>query len=416
MRRILIILILLGVIGGVTWYFGFRPKTSTTGEVSTGFRSFFPLGGSSSEIPENQIPAITDPNTQIPVSTNSAFKQLTTRPIAGYTSFSQKKTIVIPATTPKGKPATQVVTDYFIRYVARQNGFIYEIKNDLAPLQISNIFIPAIYEAFFLDNNTTAILRFLRDDGHTIGSYSVPIPPENPDGTRTQKEGFFLPDNIKEVATSPDSKEFVRLTVEQTQGVITASSSLDKNKKEILRYPLKEWIISWPQINTFYLQTKAAGTVEGFLYKIDKTEKQLRRIAGNVRGLTTSISPSGTFVIYSESTTNGFMTKILNTKTGSVKNTNLSILPEKCVWLSSEDLVCAGNNTVEQGTYPDAWYAGLVSFSDQLFRIYTTSNTFDVIYNNNEQSFDMTNLQIDESRNLLFFIDKKTGFLWQFSL
>ena len=62
------------------------------------------------------------------------------------------------------------------------------------------------------------------------------------------------------------------------------------------------------------------------------------------------------------------------------------------------------------------WYAGLVSFSDQIYRIYTANNIFDVLYKNEENSFDITNLQIDESRDLLFFIDKKTSFLWQFSL
>lgn len=415
MRRILLIIIVLGLAGGAVWYFGFRTTITPTGEETSGFKTFFPLGGSSSENSDNQIPT-TDPNEQIPVSTTSSFKQLTTRPIAGFTSFPITKTIIVPSTTPGGKPTTQIITDYFIRYVARQSGFVFEIKNDLAPLQISNIFIPAIYEALFIDNNTTAILRFLRDDGHTIGSYSVPIPPENPDGTRTQKEGVFLSDNITNLAISPDSKELARLTVEQTQGVITTSTSQDKSRKEIIRHPLKEWIVSWPQNNSFFLQTKSAGIVDGFLYKVDKTEKRLRRVLGNVKGLTTTVSPSGTYVLYSESTTNGFMTKILNTKTGTVKNTNLSILPEKCVWLKNEDLICAGNTAVAPGVYPDSWYAGLTTFSDQLFRIYTSVNTFDVIYRNDELPFDMTHLQIDESRNILFFIDKPTGFLWQFSL
>jgi hypothetical protein len=140
-------------------------------------------------------------------------------------------------------------------------------------------------------------------------------------------------------------------------------------------------------------------------------------VVGDVNGLTASVSPSGTLVFYSESNASGFTAKILNTKTGVTKNTGLSILPEKCVWLKNEDLVCAGNGTtVEPGTYPDVWYAGLKSFSDQIFHIYTAVNTFDVIYKNDEKSFDMISLQIDEERNLLFFTDKKTGLLWQFSL
>ena len=148
-----------------------------------------------------------------------------------------------------------------------------------------------------------------------------------------------------------------------------------------------------------------------FLYKIDRTERKLRRVIGDVDGLTASISPSGTLVLYSESTTSGFVAKILNTKTGITKNTGLSVLPEKCAWLKNEDLICAGNSSIEAGTY-----AGLTSFSDQIFHIYTAINTFDVIYDNSGRSFDVTSLYIDEDRSLLFFIDKKTGLLWQFSL
>lgn len=417
MRRILIIIILLGLVGGATWYFGFRTKQPGTENSEGGiFKSFFPVGGKTSPDTENQVPSTVPPQGEQAATPFSSFKQLTGRPVAGYTVFPITKTVVIPSEIPKGKPTTQVVTDYFIRYVARQSGFVYEIKNDLAPLQISNIFIPAIYEALFLDNNSTALLRFLKEDGQTIGSYTVPIPPENPDGTRTQKEGVFLPDNILSAAVSPDSKELLRLTNEQTQGVLMATSAVNKNLRELLRSPMKEWLIYWAQPKTVYLQTKAASIVEGFLYKFDTTDKKLRRILGNVKGLTTSISPSGTFVLYSESTTTGFLTKILNTKTGSIKNTNLAILPEKCTWLKNEDLICAGNSSITPGTYPDSWYAGLTFFSDQLFYVYTANNVFDVVYDGEQLSFDMTNLQIDETREILFFIDKKTGLLWQFSL
>ena len=415
MRRILLILTILGLAGGAVWYFVLRPRGTPTEQPGGGFKEFFSFGGENDEnTGQNQIPL---PNEQIiPSATSSSFKQITALPVAGYTVFSQTKTITTPPSTPNGKPGVQTIIENIIRYVSRQSGFVYEIKNETAPLQISNIFIPAIYEAYFADNNTTAILRFIKDGTNTIGTYSVPIPSENPDGTRTQKEGAFLLDNTLGIAISPDTKEVVKLNVEQTQGVFTIASSLDKNKKEILRTPLKEWSISWPQKGSIYAQTKPAGIVEGFLYKIDTTEKRLRRVIGNVKGLTASVSPNGSFVLYSETTKDGFITKIMNTKTGSIKNTNLAILPEKCVWLKSEDLICAGNTDVPAGVYPDAWYAGLVSFSDQIFRIYTANNIFDVLYSNNEESFDMTSLQADENRGLLFFIDKKTGLLWSFTL
>ncbi|MBP6858157.1 MAG: hypothetical protein KBC11_03170 [Candidatus Pacebacteria bacterium] len=414
MRRILIILIILGITAGAVWYFEFRKTSSTTEDSGGIFKSFFPLGGNGdiNTDSDNQVSDIT--NQDNVVSSSSPFKQLTTRPIAGFTVFSKTSKITIPPIDPKGKPTVETVTNNFIRYVARQSGFVYEIKDDGNPLQISNIFIPSIYEAQFADNADTAILRFLKEDGQTIGAYSVPIPPENTDGSRTQKEGVFLPDNIKSLAISPDTKELVRLTEIQTQGVVTTSSSFDKNKKELTISPLKEWLLSWPTKDV-YMQSKATGTVDGFLYKIEG-DRRLRRIIGNVKGLTTSVSPSGNFILYSETLGTSFQTKIMNIKTGSIKNTNLSILPEKCTWLQNDDLICAGSSSVEQGIYPDVWYAGLISFSDQIYRIYTANNIFDVLYTGDQGSFDMTNLSVDENRNLLFFINKRTGILWQFSL
>ncbi len=417
MRRVFIIVLLICIASGALWYFKFRTQTNTTGQTQTGFKSFFPIGGVNKDnSSDNQIPSPEREDTTTPIGTSSLFKQLTSQPIAGFTSFTQTKTVSTPGATPKAKPTIQTITDSIIRYVSRQSGFVYEIKNDSAPLQISNIFIPSIYQAFFADSNQTALLQFLRDDGQTVGTYAVPIPPENTDGTRTQKEGIFLPDGIRGIAVSPDTKEFVRLTTEKTQGVITTTNTLDKNKKEVLRSPLKEWSVFWPKATTLYLQTKPAGIVEGFLYSTDRVNGVLKRIVGNVKGLTASISPSGTLVLYSESTKDGFITKLLHTNTGNIQSVGLSILPEKCSWLKNEDLICAGATSVAPATYPDAWYAGIVSFSDNLFRIYTKTNTFDVLSTETEQSFDMVSLQVDETKNTLFFIDKKTGFLWKFSL
>lgn len=418
LRKIILIVLLLGLAGGAVWYFVIRKNTSTPATTDQGFKSFFPLNGGSTIKDETQSGGSEDITTtnQGNTVTQSRFTKITNSAVAGYKVYTTTKTITVPNPIPKQKPTTQTITDHFIRYVSRQSGFVYEIKNKDLPIQISNIFIPNIYEATFLDNNNTALLRYLQSDNKTIGTYSVPIPPENTDGSRTQREGVFFTNNILAFAPSPDTKEIAELTVKSGTATINTVNSAEKQKKELLVSPLKEWIISWPQPKTLYLQTKAAGTVEGFLYKIDRNEKKLRRVVGNVLGMTTSVSPSGGYVIYSESKGKSFITKILNTKTGTVQTVGLSILPEKCTWLKNEDLVCAGSTYVPEGVYPDAWYAGLVTFSDALYHIYTQNNVFDVIYDNSNESFDMTALQVDEETNELYFINKTTGSLWKTSL
>ncbi len=416
MRKIFFIILALIIAGSVFWYFSSKSNTAQENGQKTGlFKNFFPIGGSTGENEDNQVKEF-DQNITIEAPKGSLFKKLSSRPVAGFSSFTKTKTISTPGATPKDKLILQTISEHFIRYVDRQSGYVYEIKGDQVPTQISNIFIPSIYEAFFIDDNNTAILRFLRDDSRTIASYSVPIPPENTDGTRTQKEGVYLLDNIKNIAISSDQKELIRLTQEGEQSTILSSNSIDKNKKELLRHPLKEWLLSWVNKDDIFMQTKTSGVTNGFLYKLNTKDRRLVRVLGDINGLTTSVSPSGNFVFYSQSTLNGFVSKILNTKTGETFDTGLSVLPEKCSWLKNEDLICAGESFVPQATYPDAWYAGIVSFSDKIIRVYTQNNTFDVIYSGDEETFDMTNLQVNEQTNKLFFIDKNTGFLWEFSL
>lgn len=398
MRRILIIILAIVLVGGGVWYFYIRPKEQgTSSPVPNILKPFFPKSVTTTGSFGDDTSATTgegsgqgNTSAKTPV-----FKQLTGKPVAGYSVYTD-------------------TTDHVVRYVSRVNGYVYEIRNGAIPLQISNILIPNIYEAYFADNNTTAIERFLRDDNETIATYSIPIPPLNTDGTRTQKSGTYLPDNIYDMAVSPDQTQIVRVTADKAGGVVTTSSTTGKLIKTLLHSPFVEWLPSWSG-TTVYLQTKAAAVADGFLYGVVQPSARLSRIVGGVSGMTTSISPSGTYVLYSETTANGFITHLLNTKTNTTTNVGLNILPEKCTWLQNEDLICAGNTTIPNGAYPDAWYAGTLHFSDQLYRITTGSNLYTILYDGASHSFDMTTVKVDESQHLIYFVDKNTGFLWQFT-
>jgi hypothetical protein len=418
MRRILIILLIILLVGTGVWYFYVKPRqASGVSPVPNILKPFFPVStttsGSFGTVP-GTIGGVGTSNSTSPSAAVPAFKQLTAFPVAGYSVFTTSSQVSIPSADPKAKPTVQTVTDNYLDYVSRNNGYVYEIKNNAIALQVTNIFIPNIYEAYFADNNTTAILRFLRSDDRTIASYSTPIPSANNDGSRTQEAGTYLPDNIFDMAISPDQTQVADITTDKTGAILSTSTSVGTKIKTLIRSPFTEWIPLWAG-NTLYLQTKAASIADGFLYSVDSTDARLERIVGNIPGLTASVSPSGTYVLYSASTLNGFTTSLLDTKTNATTQINLSILPEKCAWMADENLICAGNNTVPSAVYPDAWYAGTIHFSDQLYEINTVSNTYTVLYDGQGQSFDMTNLQLNENQQMLYFIDKSSGLLWQFN-
>ncbi len=413
MRKGLIITFIIMVIGGAALYLYGSRKTIPT-DTPPGATTFFPTDGSTDGGLAGIVGSDTSDTTDQTASI-TRFKQLSPGPIAGFTAFTETTTKTTPSQDPKEKPTTESVTDRVIRYISRGNGYVYEIRNSAVPLQISNIYIPNIYEGYFGDANNTAILRFLRDDQKTIATYSVPIPGENPDGSRTQKQGVYFPDQISTLAVAADQKQLAYLTSDGQNSIITTATAANGGKKELLRNPFHEWLIIRTTPQTTWVQTKAASTIEGFLYKIDATDRRLVRALGNVRGLTTSVSPSGTYILYSQSTTTGFLTRILNTKTGAANNIGLTILPEKCTWLKNEDLICAGNNQIAANSYPDAWYAGLISFKDKFYHIYTASNTYTILSDGTERTPDATHLHVNEEQGIVLFIDKPTGLLWQLS-
>jgi hypothetical protein len=417
MRRILLILfiIIIAVAGGWYW-FAKSHQTAPGVPAITDFSAFFPIGDTGDPSTIDGLLQDTIAGTSTATTIPSAFTQLSPQAVAGFSSFTKPITIITPADPliPKSKPTTQILNKDFVRYVSRGNGYVYEIEENETPLQISNVYIPNIYETVFGDNFNTALLRFLRDDQRTIATYSVPIPPPNPDGTRTQKEGVYLPENMQQVVTSPDKKQIAYLTTSTSGATISLASLTNTKRVALIQTPFREWLLSWPNTKNLYLQTKPSATVFGYLYRIDTTEKKLRRVLGDINGLTTSVSPSGLYVLYSQHTDGGFITRILNTKSNTTRTLNLTILPEKCVWLQNEDLMCAGNTTVPTGEYPDAWYQGTVSLSDQLYRISTATLTYDTLYDASSKQFDMTNLAVNEITRNVYFVDKPTGILWKF--
>lgn len=413
MRRFLLILLILIVLGTSAWYFFFRSNSTPAATPTENiFQRFF---SRTSDLPGTTLPGDgTEPVVETPpLAPTSRFAALTSFPIAGYISFERTKTITIPAADPKQKPATQTVTEHFLRFVSRTNGYVYEIKDGGAITQISNAYVPNVYEAVFTPDGKTAVVRFLRDDSRTIATYSIPIPEPNPDGTRTQAEGTYFPDGIASVALSADGALLAQLVPTAQGATLITSTTKGAARKELLKTSFENWLPLWGG-STPYLQTKASAFAPGFLYRVDATNQRLVKVLGDIAGLTTSLSPKATYLLYSQSTTDRFTTSLVTMKTGGQRPLGVAVLPEKCAWLANEDMLCAGSSTLPAAVYPDAWYAGTLRFNDSLYRVYSGIATYDILDGGSEWSYDAINLSVNERTQTLYFIDKQTGLLWQF--
>lgn len=415
MRRFLIILLILFLVGIGVWYFFFRKTHDGTSiEEQHVFQAFFSRNISSGT-PTPQGVGV-EPFVETPtIAATSQFSPVADFPVAGYIAFDRTKTITIPppTETPNAKPTTQTLVEHYIRFVSRRNGYVYEIKDGGQTTQISNVYIPNVYEASFTTDGSVAIIRFLRSDNRTVATYSIPVPEANLDGTRTQTEGAYFSDNVDSFTLSPDQKTVLSVFKTGSGSQFVTSTITNTNRKEFFSHAFESWLPQWKGKGV-YLQTKASAFASGFLYRIDNNTKRLVKIIGDTLGLTTSISPQETYTLYSISVDNTFKSSILALKTGVVRTLSIAVLPEKCVWISNENLVCAGTSYPESAPYPDAWYAGTIHFHDSLYRIYTNTGGYDVLDEGNEWSYDAINLSVNEEQSRIYFIDKTTGILWRY--
>ncbi len=166
------------------------------------------------------------------------------------------------------------------------------------------------------------------------------------------------------------------------------------------------------------LTTKPASIVPGYMYVINPAKKDFNRVLSNINGLTTLTSPNGKLVLYGD---NNMSLSIYNITTKNSSTLGVRTLPEKCVWGKASDTIyCAVPKFTPSGAYPDDWYKGEISFSDDIWKINTTNGNTDLISDPisvvGGEDVDGIKLALDKDENYLFFINKKDSFLWELQL
>ena len=238
------------------------------------------------------------------------------------------------------------------------------------------------------------------------------------DTTPTEIKRSFLPKDTKDVSMSPGAESVLYL-FNVGENIIGTTLNLSNNKKvQVFDSPFTEWLSLWPNNKMITLTTKPASGVPGYMYALDPTgSKRLNKILGGIDGLTTLGSPSGKLVLYAD---DGLSLGVYHTDTKVSDSLGIRTLPEKCVWGGGSDAVyCAAPKSVGAGPYPDAWYQGEVSFSDQLWKIDAQSGNATLLSDPataGGEEVDGTKLTLDENEDYLFFVNKKDSFLWKLNL
>mgnify|MGYP001614838504 CR=1 FL=1 len=394
---IFIVVVLVAIALGIAYYFFFmksgagEPVTPPT--LPTGPGSGLP------QIPSGQTSTSTISGVKVNIP---RLRQITSEPVGGAGIFD---------VTNADKTESAI-----IRYIQRADGNIFETKTDtMAINRISNKTIPKIYEAIWGGGGDLVITRQLKDDNETIESFAAKLS-GSASSTEMNLGGVYLPQKISALAISPDkSKMFYLYPTSDGIGGIFANADGSK-KTLIFESPLSEWSASFADNKTIVLNTKSSASANGFAYFLD-TGGGIRKIIGDIAGLTILVSPDKKLALYSESSSGSFRTKLGNLVGNNDGNFGLQTLPEKCVWSRNEPEVvfCAVPKSITSCGYPDCWYQGSVAFSDDIWKINTaTGETNRLISPESfaQKTIDVINPLLNDSESFLLFMNKIDLTLW----
>lgn len=427
MSRKTIIIFSIVILLGISGYFVFTnmqngqntaPNNTSSGG---GFSSLFPFFNRNTNTGTDQEQTGSTntggDSTQTPNQDNGPLHRITDKSVAGYTFI--EKNITTKTSSPDGKETTETTKVSMIRFIERGTGNIYDIDlegNNEQKISGTPILRTAIGQ--FGNAGKTVIIRYIKNDNKTVATYLgqiiEPSIDENLNEIPGKINGVFLPDNIIDIAISPDEKNFAYIVPTDTE-VVGFSRKMDgSGNKQIFDSAFSEWLMQWSS-SGIIATTKAASDVAGYMYKVSSTGTFMR-LFGGIQGFTTLVSPNTKNILFSTGSERTLSLHIHHLSDGTDTDPGLQTLPEKCVWSSKNILVyCAVPNRLPDVLYPDGWYQGIAEFSDNVWKIDTETGQTTKI-TNAETNIDGTYLHLDSNESHLYFVDKKNGSLWSLDL
>lgn len=403
MRRILIIvaslIVLIGIALGV-YYFFFAPKSGT---LTVGANPFGDTGSATASpgtLTEGQgAGTVVGPN----------FVKITDGPVA-----EGMAAVDVNIATPGGNlgttsSTTQTMPDVDVRFIDRASGNIYSyIVHARTLTRRSNKTLPGIQTASWVPDGSLAYVQFLTasgSDGEHVATYALP---ESGEG------GSFLEQDLAEAKVSSSTGLFTLLT--STSGSVGTISKIDGTSPRTLFTSLISSLIVYPAGSTYFAHTKASSQTFGYGFQI--AGGSFSRILGPLAGLTLLPSPYGKSLLYSYVDSGVVHLAVIDIKNRTATALPLATLTEKCVWADESTVYC-GVPTDISGNLPDDWYQGVTAFSDRIWRIDMNARVATLIVDPTQvakTAIDAVALTIDPKQDVLVFMDKTTGSLWEYDL
>lgn len=309
-----------------------------------------------------------------------------------------------------------------VRFVDRATGNVHEIlSNAEETKRITNTTIPKILEAVWSSTGESLILRYSVNNNDQIDNFSGKIKSSTSTSNAFSGEitGKVVYKNADSIIINPSgNKSFGLIKNGDLKGSYGLISSLDgSSNKQIFTSEVSEWLTSWPKDNTIMFVTKPSYKQYGYLFSLNTDSGAFDKVFGGIYGLTALVNKDISKIVYSNTSRSSVRLNFLDTKLGVDKNLQIATLSDKCVWGNKDNttVYCAVPKYIPNNNYPDAWYQGVVSFSDDIWRINVEQGTTELLYQigtSENVSLDAYDLKISTGDDFLVFTDKNSLSLW----
>jgi hypothetical protein len=330
------------------------------------------------------------------------------------------------------KDKSGIVQSSAVRYIERGLGYIFETPlATYTESRIVNETRSRISEALWGNGGKSVVVRSFDDTDNAIKTSILNISASSvlsTQGTSTASGGaflnaeeFFLPDFIPFMAVAEDGTD--KLFYLENGNAVSAGSLSTFNNTGVVRIftsTFTEWLPQFPNQKLVTLTTKPSENVPGYLFFLDTKTKALTKVLSGINGLTSLTSHDGSSVLYAEIKSGTPELAVYDLTKKETRILAPQTLPEKCVWSAKNIIVyCAVPQTLPTAQYPDQWYQGLFSFSDNIWKIDTRTGIAEKILTPSDfraPSLDMINLTLSSDDTHLLFVNKVTGIPWIFRI
>jgi hypothetical protein len=411
----IIALVIILILMGVGAYFFYFKKTPTT-QVPTG------------AFPGEGLPITSTPGVGISEGEGEVFVPGGAAPLPRL--YELHKLPVAGAGFTETKDKKGFVTSIATRYIERGLGHIYETPlATYTESRIVNETRSRLSEALWGNSGRSVVVRYFDENAAAIKTQILNISAmTTPAGQGTSTEatnGFLnveeisLPDYIPFMAVAEDGADKLFYLENGDSSSIGSLSTLkNTGVGNIFASSVTEWLPQFPNQKLVTLTTKPSSKVLGHLYFVDTKTKALTKVLSGINGLTTLTSRDGNTVLYAEIKNGAPELAVYDVVKKEIRHLAPQTLPEKCAWSAKNVVIyCAVPQTLPKAEYPDQWYQGLLSFSDDIWKIDTKTGAAEKVLTLSEyraSSLDMINLTLSSDDTYLLFMNKVTGTPWIF--